>query len=195
MNYLLGERNTATRPGSELGSFDFTSWTPWQSWCSVLTASSVACMVTVLFLSLTYCFPFAYPYLRILDNFGFDAESIFWIFNWNCLQEIIHLKRVYYAVISILFRNLCFSEFISQEAMVVSINQAFLREKKCKRWIHGVDIRTTHSVCSGYLRSPQAIGCDNCCRIWRVLLTLVSVCVLPNYIIAKILSCGDQFPV
>lgn len=101
----------------------------------------------------------------VLVNFGslrHQHRKHFLSSSWNCLGEVMRPKKVfYYAVISISFGNLCFSELISQRAVELLIYQAFLRNKY-KRWIHVVQIKTVHYICFGYLRSPEVIGHSNC---------------------------------
>lgn len=83
--------------------------------------------------------------------------------NQNCLWEIMHLKKLlYYAVISIVFKNLCFLELISQKAIELSIKHFW---EINTRWIHVVQIRTSHYICNGYLRHPKVIEHGNCAAV------------------------------
>lgn len=159
-NELLGESNTANRAGSQPGSFDFISWTPWWSWCSPLTACLIACVVTLLLLCLTYCLPFAYPYLWILDNFGFDAESIFWILT-GIVYRKSYIRRGYImqSLASYLGTSAFQNSFRGKQWWYLSIKHFW--EKKMQEM--ACNWHQDGSFCLLWiLRSPEAIECDNC---------------------------------
>lgn len=145
------------------GGFEFyVHFSLWPSWCSLLMTHFAAAVVTLLSLNQSSTQPI--PCYLHAPNCEFQTtQRAFPDCNQNCLWEIMHLKKLlYYAVISILFKNLCFLELISQKAIELSIKHFW---EINTRWIHVVQIRTSHYICNGYLRRPKVIEHGNCAAV------------------------------